>query len=149
MTAPRFLWNGVRVDGRLILCHYSLGGLRPDLYPAETITIYAREYGPQLSSVPGISARDCSDMQTDYFETEHARVLPDDPLYSAVYAAWRAAAERAEMRILARGRKAHAAGDGRKLYMYQTQHEQAYYTLHGTTAGAREAFDLAMHGSRQ
>lgn len=81
----KFVWNGIKVDSTLYRAFYSAGKLIN--YPDGTITIYRRDYYPPLPAIEGLTVRNGSDMQTDYFETDTIRVTPDNPHYPAVYAA--------------------------------------------------------------
>jgi hypothetical protein len=86
MNAPRFLWNGVKVDGKLYRAWYSKGGLIN--YPESTITIYGRDYWPHFPQIDGLNVQNDTEFQTDYYETDRVRVTPDNPHYPAVHAAW-------------------------------------------------------------
>lgn len=86
----RFLWNGIKAEGKLTRCYYSFGNLS-EPWPAETITVYARDY----SRFPGAVSQcfhveDNSDPQSDYFDDAKLRVCPNHPLYALVKAAWEA-----------------------------------------------------------
>ncbi len=81
----KFLWNGIKVDGKLHRVFYSGAELIGN-YPKGTLTIYARDY-KSLPKIPGVNVQNDSDMMTDYFETDRARILPDNPHYAAICAA--------------------------------------------------------------
>lgn len=92
----RFYWNGIRINGEksLIKCSYSLDNHSEH---KECVSIYAHSYGAAL---PRDLFEVCneSDSYTDYFDTDHAVLTPEHPLYK--YA--RYAAAKAEMRHLPR-----------------------------------------------
>jgi hypothetical protein len=95
----KFYWNGIKDNGgRLQRAFYSLGGLIPK-YPAETITIFARDYDHFSAGVrAAFKVENDSDMMSDYFERDHIRVLPDHPLYSEVRGAYEAMMARRKRR---------------------------------------------------
>lgn len=86
----RFFWNGIKAaDGKLQKCHYSLG-LNAD-WPAETISIYARDYCHFNNAVQRcFVVTNDSDTQSDYFADDTIRVGPAHDLYAAVRAAYEA-----------------------------------------------------------
>ncbi len=83
----KFYWNGIKEDGgKLQRCHYSASQLIN--HPADTITIYARDYKSFSAGVrEEFAVVDDSDYATDYVVQEHIRVLPDHRLYAVVHAA--------------------------------------------------------------
>ena len=87
-----FYFNGIK-DGKgskLQKAWFSLGGLTSK-YPAETITIYARDYCRFSEKVRAcFSVQNDTDTMTDYFDSDRIRVIPSHPLYPAVQAAMRA-----------------------------------------------------------
>jgi len=82
----KFMWNGIKADGKLYRAWYSKGQLINA--PEGTITIYGRDYYPPLPAIEGLTVQNDSEMQTDYFETDRVRVTPDNPHYPAVLAAY-------------------------------------------------------------
>lgn len=80
----KFYYNGIKDNGgKLQKCSYSDGQLIH--YPAGTITIYKRDYGPFSAGVQdAFKVDNDSDMQTDYFEKDRIRVMPEHPLYQQV-----------------------------------------------------------------
>ena len=83
----RFLWNGIKSEGKLNRAYYSIGNL-VEPWPAETITVWARDY----NRFPGAVTRyfdveNNTDSQSDYFEEDRLRVCPNHPLYAVVKAA--------------------------------------------------------------
>lgn len=87
----KFYWNGIKENGgKLQRAWYSYGNLLN--YPAETITIYGRDYAsfsPEIQKA--FTIENDSDMMTDYFEQDRIRVRPDHPLYAEVFATYQKA----------------------------------------------------------
>jgi len=82
----KFMWNGIKVDGKLHRAWYSKSKLVG--YDEGTITIYARDYWPGLPQIEGLTIHNATEIQTDYFEHDHVRVPPDNPHYADVLAAY-------------------------------------------------------------
>lgn len=80
----KFLWNGIKVDGKLHRCFFSDTQLIN--HPAGTLTIYAKDYKP-LPKIDGLDILNDSDGMTDYFETDRVRVLPGSTYHAAVASA--------------------------------------------------------------
>ena len=77
MKMIKILKYGIEADGKYISCFYSDSQLIN--YPAGTITVYARDY----KHLPAeLNPENDSDMMTDYFEQDRARILPSHPLYN-------------------------------------------------------------------
>lgn len=79
MSKIKVLKHGLRVDGKYIPCRYDIGTMRDKA----TISIYARDYGHQLPEE--LKPENDTDMMTDYFEKDRARINPDHPLYTDLY----------------------------------------------------------------
>lgn len=77
----KFVWNGIKVDGKLHRAWYSVGNLVN--YPADTVTIYCRDYDP-LPKINGLNVENDTDLMTDYFEKDRVRVLSSNPHYPAI-----------------------------------------------------------------
>lgn len=77
----KFMWNGIKVDGKLYRCHYSDGKLLN--HPEGTLTIYRKDYGP-MPEIPSLIIHNDSDMSTDYFEKDRIRIMPDNLYYDDV-----------------------------------------------------------------
>jgi len=77
----KFLWNGIKLDGKLYRARYSPGELIN--YPAGTITIYAKDYG-RFPKIEGLTVINDSDIITDYFGKDRIYVTPDNPYYQQV-----------------------------------------------------------------
>lgn len=82
----KFFWNGIRVNGEKSLnkCSYSLDNHREY---KECVSIYADRYGSVLPR-DLFEVHNETDSYTDYFDSDHATLTPDHPLYKyARYAA--------------------------------------------------------------
>ena len=96
-----FYYNGVKGDeGKLVKCHYSMAELRN--YPEGTITIYVKSILDSFPKIAGLTARNDTDITTDYFEADVVRVTPDNARYAEVLAAHQQAQEKAIARMAAR-----------------------------------------------
>ena len=84
MERIKFVWNGIKANGKLHRTFYSDGALINS--PKGTLTIYARDY-KSLPKIDGLTAENGTDIQTDYFESDRIRVTPDNRHYPAVLAA--------------------------------------------------------------
>ena len=81
----KFYYNGIKVDGgKLIKCHYSKGNLTN--HPETTITIYASDYGHVLPTT--LNPQNDTDIMTDYFDKDRARVAIEHPLYKEIHEAY-------------------------------------------------------------
>uniref|UniRef100_A0A6H1ZH10 Uncharacterized protein n=1 Tax=viral metagenome TaxID=1070528 RepID=A0A6H1ZH10_9ZZZZ len=78
----RFVWNGIKIDGKLHRAWYSTSKLINS--PEGTITIYSKEYYPGIPEIEGLQVQNDSDGMTDYFEKDRIRVEPSNSHYSAV-----------------------------------------------------------------
>ena len=81
----KFMWNGIKVNGKLYRAYYSSGSYIN--YPYNTITIYARTHEDFPKDL-GLSVENNTEIQTDYFEKDRARITPGHSLYSEVHAAY-------------------------------------------------------------
>jgi hypothetical protein len=81
----KFVWNGIKVNGKLYRVWYNEGELIGGRYPDGTLTIYRKDYREgRFPDVPGITVHNNSDMMTDYFESDRIRITPDSQHYAAV-----------------------------------------------------------------
>ena len=64
--------------------HYSHGKLCNDL--RDCVTLYAQNYGSELSPIFGRSSENHTDTQTDYFDKDKVRIFDDSPLFPAALA---------------------------------------------------------------
>ena len=76
----RFMWNGIKVDGKLHRAWYSTGKLINS--PEGTVTIYGKEYYPGIPQILGLRIQNNSDSMTDYFEKDRIKVSPGSPLFA-------------------------------------------------------------------
>lgn len=119
----KFLWNGIKVDGKLHRCHYSFDqGFTP-----KEIAIYAKEYGRgELPKSIGLDVKNESDGREDYFETDHVTLYPGDKFYDEALAAWKQAEKKFLLRVIAKIEKKIIEGnkrpyDGYDLLNYRNQ----------------------------
>lgn len=79
-----WLWNGIKVDGKLYRCSYGIGPYTiASNIPNGTVCVYAKDYRgfPNLEEA-GIETINESDPQTDYFEKDRFYVYPDSFHYN-------------------------------------------------------------------
>jgi len=74
----KFLWNGIKVDGKLYPVHYSLGNLVNS--PASTISLSVKGYG-HLPKIKGLHVTNDSDMQSDYHDYDRAKIKVGETYY--------------------------------------------------------------------
>lgn len=75
----KFMWNGIKVDGKLYKASYSAGPwTRESGLPDGTITVYINGY-KRLPQIPGLDVYNDSDIMQDYFESDTIRIRPDNP----------------------------------------------------------------------
>lgn len=88
----RIYWNGIKVNGekKLIRCGYSLDN---NADHAPSVSIYARDYDNLPRDL--FDVKNETDLYTDYFDNDHARLTPEHPLYKY----FRYAAEKAQARM--------------------------------------------------
>lgn len=85
--AIKFLKKGIKVNGQYMPVHYSKGpytdasGLLPD-----TITVYGKKYKPLPRE---LNPKNESDIQTDYFENDRARIPPNSKFHKEIMKATR------------------------------------------------------------
>jgi hypothetical protein len=86
----RFFWNGMKANGgQLQRAYYSLGNLID--YPADTLSISARDYGSFSKEVDAcFTVTNNSDPYSDYHDNDRIRVCSNHPLYSLVLEAYQA-----------------------------------------------------------
>jgi hypothetical protein len=76
----KFLQHAVVKDKKRAKVWYSDGELIN--HPKGTITIYAKDYGQQLPKE--LFPKNETDFQTDYFDTDTARITPQNKYYKKV-----------------------------------------------------------------
>lgn len=81
----KFMYNGIKVDGKLYKAWYSLGGYQN--YHEGTITIYARDYG-FFPRIDGLNVGNDADFKSYYFLKDCIRVTPDNWWYPQVLEAY-------------------------------------------------------------
>ena len=96
----RFLWNGIRVDGKLYRAFYSAAHHPESGRAAGGVTVYIRDY-MRLPMIPGLYAENDSDILADYIVPDTLRIMPDNRWYPAAKAALEA-------------KEAHRAGNAAK-----------------------------------
>lgn len=90
---PLFYWNGIKdAKGaplqKAYYSDYGPNGSTTGKFPPHTICIYARDYNRFSAKVGACFAiQNDSDIQTDYFDSDRAHVIPAHPLYPQVKAA--------------------------------------------------------------
>lgn len=88
----KIYWNGIKVNGemKLIRCGYSLDN---NADHAPSVSIYARDYDDLPRDL--FNVKNDTDLYTDYFDKDSARLTPEHPLYKY----FRYAAEKAQARM--------------------------------------------------
>lgn len=86
MNKVKFMWNGIKVDGKLHRAFYSDGN--PGF-----ITIYARDLLVGLPKLEGEKVLNGTDSQTDYYETDRIRISPQSKYYEKALEAFAAQQE--------------------------------------------------------
>jgi len=81
----KFLWNGIKLDGKLYRARYSPGEVINQ--PVGTITIYAKDYDSHFPAITGLTITNDTDIMTDYHAKDLIRVTPDNPYFPQVKAA--------------------------------------------------------------
>jgi hypothetical protein len=99
MANVKFMWNGIKVDGKLYRAWYSEGELIGK--PKGTLSIYGRDY-VSFPKIEGLNIENDTDWNSDYFCDDKIRVAPDNEHYPAILEAIRAEKERREKKILPR-----------------------------------------------
>lgn len=98
----KFLWNGVKIDGKLFRAAYSKGPYTPESkLPPETITIYRKDYGP-MPKVSGLTVTNNTDVISDYHETDTIRIKPGQPYYFEALTAYNQREKHFEQRFAKR-----------------------------------------------
>ncbi len=111
LPSIRFYYNGIKVNGGdLIKCHYSAD--------ENSATIYASGYG---DSLPGslFDVRNDTDIMTDYFDKDSARLSADHPLFRFAFYMAKKEEYKQHARTLERQKK------NPRLYSYLTAEQRA------------------------
>ena len=73
----RVFYNGIKIDnGQLIKCGYSLNNNKEG---SDSVSIYVREYGRLPRDI--FEVKNNTDIYTDYFDSDHAYLTPEHPLF--------------------------------------------------------------------
>lgn len=75
----KYMYNGIKQDGKLYRCWYSFGG---HITSKTAITIYAYDY--THLPICGLEIKNNTDTMTDYFETDRATINIEHPLYTKI-----------------------------------------------------------------
>lgn len=98
----KFMWNGIKADGKLYRAHFSLGPYTiASGLPQGTITVYAKTY-EDFPQIEGLTIENDSDLMTDYFAKDRIRILPDNKYYNEALQALKKAEEHNEKRFAKR-----------------------------------------------
>ena len=79
----QWMWNGIKVDGKLYRAHYSKCVLIGDT--EESITVYAKDY--DLPNI-GLKIENHTDIITDYFDEDKYRIDKNCKFWPEVYQAF-------------------------------------------------------------
>lgn len=99
MSAVKFMYNGIKIDGKLYRGHWSNGPWVEGVNPAQ-VTFYRKDYGPMPSL--GLPLENESDSRTDYFEKDRIRFTPGKPFYAEALAACKLQEEKRNERRMAK-----------------------------------------------
>lgn len=94
----KWMWNGIKVDGKLYRCHYGIGPYTiASNIPNGTVCVYAKDYFgfPSLEKA-NIHIINESDGQTDYFEKDRFYITSDSIHYQNAYNAYKKMTEHFE-----------------------------------------------------
>lgn len=95
----KFMWNGIKVDGKLYRAYYYTGKYtEASGLPEGTITVYAKDY-IHFPRIEGLQIKNDTDIMTDYFETDRIRITPDNKFYNEVVEAVKKSNEHNEKRF--------------------------------------------------
>ena len=105
-TTPRFVWNGIKLNGKLFRATYSIGPYNPRSGIAEsTISIRAKNCPISLPDLDDCAVENNTDSQMDHFEKDTLRIPKDSRWYEAASAALNAQYEHRIKIIVKRDRK--------------------------------------------
>ena len=111
LPSIRFYYNGIKVNGgELIKCHYSAD--------ENGATIYASSYGAELPRAL-FDVRNDTDIMTDYFDKDSARLSADHPLFKYAFYMAKKEEYKQNARTLERQKK------NPRLYSYLTAEQRA------------------------
>ena len=72
----KFMYNGIKIDGKLYGGHWSFGS---NIVDKDCITFYSKGYERMPNF--GMPIENNSDIMTDYFEEDRLRFMPSSPYY--------------------------------------------------------------------
>lgn len=81
----KFMYNGIKINGKLHKASYSRGNLVN--HPDSTITIYGKNY-KDLPTIESLQIENDSDSQSDYFCNDRIRVSIDNEYYNEINATY-------------------------------------------------------------
>lgn len=84
----KFMYNGMKVDGKLCRASYSYQNSEYGNRPFGTITLYAKDYSRFPVIPAGMIHMNDTDSQTDYFDSDKIFVYPNHPRYREALAAY-------------------------------------------------------------
>jgi len=82
----KFMYNGLKVDGKLLKGRYSLRGYQG--YPPDTVVLRADSYGISFPQVEGVTIENNTDSQIDYFEKDKMFIPFRSPYYAKALEAY-------------------------------------------------------------
>ncbi len=83
MENIKFMYNGIKINGKLVKGFWSKGGYTN----GAEIAFYAKEYStPELKEI--FNVKNDTDIMTDYFETDTIYFMPDDKYIEEARAAF-------------------------------------------------------------
>ena len=80
----KFMYNGIKIDGKLYKGHWSNGPWITGV--EENVTFYRSEYG-RMPNI-GVEVENNTDIQTDYFEQDRIRFNTKSKFYSQAVSAF-------------------------------------------------------------
>ena len=103
-TAPKppqagmkFLWNGIKIDGKLYPAYY----YKDDYKGTATITVSIKGY-KSLPQIKGLLIENDSDLQSDYFDSDRIKIKPGTQYYFEALTAFNAYEEHYKKRVAKR-----------------------------------------------
>jgi len=79
----KFMYNGIKIDGKLYKAHYSIGEYTLESgIAANTITLYRIGYD-KTPAIEGLTVKNETDLTADYFETDAIRIAPENKYYKS------------------------------------------------------------------
>jgi hypothetical protein len=92
-TTIKFMWNGIKADGKLYRAWYSIGPYTPESgIPTGTMRIIAKRCG-HLPEIEGLTIANDTDLQIDHFESDRITIAIGERYYTEALAAYNACLE--------------------------------------------------------